>query len=122
MKQNNYRILTTISLAILLTATTIISTVFDVPAAFATDNNKNGDNDKVKLKCSDGGVVFLLLGIELLMGTVDPDIDIDATLEESEIAADSEDFINALDKILDDVKDECDDEELEDIEFEFRSD
>ena len=114
MKKNNYKALTTTFLALLLTATTIISTIFAVPDAFADNGNDNND-DKVKLDCLDAALTLVTLDFAIDLGGEDLEDDLSATLDEAEIAPDLESIEENFQNVLDKLENRCNEENVQDI-------
>jgi hypothetical protein len=114
MEKNNYKALTTTFLALLLTATTIISTIFAVPDAFADNRNDNND-DKVKLDCLDAALTLVTLDFAIDLGGDDLEDDLSSTLDEAEIAPDLESIEENFQNVLDKLEDRCDEENVQDI-------
>jgi hypothetical protein len=116
VEKNNYKALTTIFLALLLTATTTIisTTIFAVPDAFADNRNDNND-DKVKLDCLDAALTLVTLDFAIDLGGEDLEDDLSSTLDEAEIAPDLESIEENFQNVLDKLEDRCDEENVQDI-------
>ena len=115
MEKNNYKALTTTFLALLLIATTTISTIFAVPDAFADNRNDNNNDDKVKLDCLDAALTLVTLDFAIDLGGDDLEDDLSSTLDEAEIAPDLESIEENFQNVLDKLEDRCNEENVQDI-------
>ena len=115
MEKNNYKALTTTFLALLLIATTTISTIFAVPDAFANNRNDNNNDDKVKLDCLDAALTLVTLDFAIDLGGEDLEDDLSSTLDEAEIAPDLESIEENFQNVLDKLEDRCNEENVQDI-------
>jgi hypothetical protein len=115
VEKNNYKALTTTFLALLLIATTTISTIFAVPDAFADNRNDNNNDDKVKLDCLDAALTLVTLDFAIDLGGDDLEDDLSSTLDEAEIAPDLESIEENFQNVLDKLEDRCNEENVQDI-------
>ena len=114
MKKYHSKTLTITFLTSLLTATTIFSTIFAVPNAFADKRNENG-HDKIKLDCLDVALTLVTLDFAIDLGGEDLEYDLSSTLDEAEIAPDLESIEENFQNVLDKLENRCDEENVQDI-------
>jgi hypothetical protein len=95
-------------------ATTIFSTIFAVPDAFADKGNENG-HDKIKLDCLDVALTLVTLDFAIDLGGGDLEVDLSSTLDEAEIAPDLESIEENFQNVLEKLENRCDEENVQDI-------